>query len=105
MLVRWTTLAPTTSRACTTDRAGRWRITPTAPTRPTDLDYTEARAFDGNMIHFVATQSGNEPSSAVNAWKTLVKGGVTCHEIDCDHLAMMRPEFLMEIGRLLAPVI
>jgi thioesterase domain-containing protein len=58
------------------------------------------RRFNGDMLLFVATQ-GEAPPPA-DRWASYVSGKIAVHEIDCEHVHMMRPIPLAQIGLVLA---
>ncbi|MFI6406378.1 alpha/beta fold hydrolase, partial [Streptomyces sp. NPDC050548] len=58
-------------------------------------------AVDGGLVFFRAGVNNPMPMSGSEAWTPHVSGGVDEHVIECDHVAMMQPEPLAHIGRVL----
>ena len=56
--------------------------------------------FDGDVLLFAATQ-GDAPPLA-DSWKSYVNGKIIVHQVDCEHVHMMRPNSLAKIGLVLA---
>jgi thioesterase domain-containing protein len=56
--------------------------------------------FDGDVLLFAAMRSTVSP--AVDRWKPHVTGRIAVHEVDCEHMHMMRPAALARIGPVLA---
>ena len=56
--------------------------------------------FDGDVLLFAATVGEAEP--ATDRWKPYVSGTIALHEVDCEHVHMMRPAPLAKIGAVLA---
>ena len=56
--------------------------------------------YDGDMLLFAATQG--EASPPADSWKSYVSGKIAVHEVDCEHVHMMRPTPLAKIGHVLA---
>ncbi len=56
--------------------------------------------FSGDMLLFAATRGEDPP--AVEKWKPYVGGKIVVHEVDCEHVHMMKPVPLAEIGAVLA---
>jgi thioesterase domain-containing protein len=56
--------------------------------------------FTGDMLLFAATRSEAPP--ATERWKPYVSGKIVIHEVDCEHVHMMRPVALTKIGAVLA---
>ena len=52
------------------------------------------------MLLFAATQG--EASPPADSWKSYVSGKIAVHEVDCEHVHMMRPAPLAKIGHVLA---
>ncbi|MFD4944367.1 alpha/beta fold hydrolase, partial [Streptomyces sp. NPDC058409] len=58
-------------------------------------------AVDGGLLFFRAGVDNPMPMSGSEAWTPHVSNGVDEHVIECDHVAMMQPEPLAHIGRVL----
>jgi thioesterase domain-containing protein/acyl carrier protein len=58
------------------------------------------RRFSGNMLLFAATR--DEAAPRADRWASYVGGKITIHEVDCEHVHMMRPGPLAKIGAVLA---
>ena len=58
------------------------------------------RRFDGDVLLFAAIQGDSRPEAY--KWKPYVSGKIVVHEVDCEHVHMMRPIPLAQIGRVLA---
>ena len=56
--------------------------------------------FDGDILLFAATRG--EPQPTAERWKPYVNGKIAFHEVDCEHVHMMRPAPLTKIGAVLA---
>ncbi|MGZ3282743.1 MAG: amino acid adenylation domain-containing protein, partial [Xanthobacteraceae bacterium] len=57
--------------------------------------------FSGDVLLFAATQDGGRPET--EKWKPyVVTGKISVHEVECEHVHMMRPIPLTQIGRVLA---
>ena len=56
--------------------------------------------FKGDLLLFTATQ--HEAGPPTERWRPYVSGHIHIHPIACQHMYMMRPEPLAEIGRVLA---
>jgi thioesterase domain-containing protein/acyl carrier protein len=56
--------------------------------------------FRGDVLLFAATQGGSSPEP--EKWEPYVSGTIAVHEVDCEHVHMMRPIPLAQIGRVLA---
>jgi thioesterase domain-containing protein len=56
--------------------------------------------FDGDVVLFAAT-GGAAPASA-DRWRPYVGGRIAVHEVDCEHIHMLRPAALAKIGPVLA---
>ncbi|MGZ3292337.1 MAG: thioesterase domain-containing protein, partial [Xanthobacteraceae bacterium] len=56
--------------------------------------------FSGDVLLFAATQDGGRPET--EQWKPYVTGKISVHEVECEHVHMMRPIPLTQIGRVLA---
>jgi thioesterase domain-containing protein len=56
--------------------------------------------FDGELLLFAATQELS--ACSIERWQPFVTGKIVVHEIDCQHLHMMRPTALAKIGPVLA---
>jgi len=56
--------------------------------------------FNGDMLLFAATR-GEAPPPA-DKWKSFVSGEIVIHQVDCEHVHMMRPVPLAKIGLALA---
>jgi amino acid adenylation domain-containing protein len=56
--------------------------------------------FRGDMLLFAAIRGGVPPSA--ESWAPYVSGRVVRHDIDCEHVDMMRPVPLAKIGLVLA---
>ncbi|MGA7488363.1 MAG: alpha/beta fold hydrolase, partial [Xanthobacteraceae bacterium] len=56
--------------------------------------------FSGDMLLFAATRGEDPP--AVEKWRPFVGGKIVVHEVDCEHVHMMKPAPLAEIGAVLA---
>jgi nonribosomal peptide synthetase DhbF len=56
--------------------------------------------FSGDVLLFAATQGGPPPE--MEKWNPYVSGKIAVHEVDCEHVHMMRPIPLAQIGRVLA---
>jgi nonribosomal peptide synthetase DhbF len=56
--------------------------------------------FDGDVLLFAAIQGDSRPEAY--KWKPYVSGKIAVHEVDCEHVHMMRPIPLAQIGRVLA---
>ena len=55
--------------------------------------------FDGDMLLFTAMQ---EPPPPAESWKSYVRGKIVVHQVDCEHVQMMRSDALAKIGSVLA---
>jgi thioesterase domain-containing protein len=58
------------------------------------------RRYRGDVLLFAATQGDSRPEP--HKWRPYVSGKITVHEVDCEHVHMMRPTPLAQIGRVLA---
>jgi len=58
------------------------------------------RRFNGDILLFVATQGEAPPPT--DRWTSYVSGKIAVHEVDCEHVHMMRPIPLAQIGLVLA---
>ena len=58
------------------------------------------RRFRGDVLLFAATQGDSRPEP--HKWRPYVGGKIAVHEVDCEHVHMMRPIPLAQIGRVLA---
>src|SRR3954471_15823196 len=58
------------------------------------------RRFRGDALLFAATQDNSRPEP--HKWQPYVSGKIAVHEVDCEHVHMMRPIPLAQIGRVLA---
>jgi len=58
------------------------------------------RRFDGDVLLFAAIHGDSRPEAY--KWKPYVSGKIAVHEVDCEHVHMMRPIPLAQIGRVLA---
>ena len=58
------------------------------------------RRFRGDVLLFAATQGNSRPEP--HKWQPYVSGKIAVHEVDCEHVHMMRPIPLAQIGRVLA---
>jgi thioesterase domain-containing protein len=56
--------------------------------------------FDGDILLFAATRGESQPTA--ERWKPYVNGKIAIHEVDCEHVHMMRPAPLAKIGAVLA---
>jgi thioesterase domain-containing protein len=56
--------------------------------------------FIGDMLFFAATQGETQP--AAYRWKPYVNGKIVVHEVDCEHVHMMKPVPLAKIADVLA---
>jgi thioesterase domain-containing protein len=56
--------------------------------------------FDGDMLLFTAMKDNGSPPT--DSWKSYVGGKLVVHQIDCQHIQMMRPDALAKIGSVLA---
>jgi thioesterase domain-containing protein/acyl carrier protein len=56
--------------------------------------------FIGDMLFFAATQGETQP--AAYRWKPYVNGKIIVHEVDCEHVHMMKPVPLAKIADVLA---
>ena len=56
--------------------------------------------FDGDVLLFTATQGEAPPPP--DTWKPYVSGKIEVHEVDCEHVYMMRQIPLSKIGLVLA---
>jgi thioesterase domain-containing protein len=56
--------------------------------------------FDGDMLLFTATQ--DDPAPPADSWKSYVRGRIVIHQVNCEHVQMMRPDALAKIGSVLA---
>jgi nonribosomal peptide synthetase DhbF len=56
--------------------------------------------FRGDIVLFAATRGEAPP--APDVWKPYVNGRIAVHEVDCEHIDMMRPAPLAKIGLVLA---
>jgi nonribosomal peptide synthetase DhbF len=56
--------------------------------------------FDGDILLFAATRGEFQP--AAERWRPYVNGKIAFHEVDCEHVHMMRPAPLAKIGAVLA---
>jgi nonribosomal peptide synthetase DhbF len=56
--------------------------------------------FDGDVLLLPATQ-GEAPPPA-DTWKPYVSGKIEVHEMDCEHIHMMRPGPLAKVGPVIA---
>ncbi|MCM2393781.1 thioesterase domain-containing protein, partial [Streptomyces albipurpureus] len=57
--------------------------------------------FDGDLLFFTAAVDNHMPATASEAWAPYITGEVHEHKIQCDHVSMMQPAPLEEIGRRL----
>ncbi|AQW48647.1 amino acid adenylation domain-containing protein [Streptomyces violaceusniger] len=55
--------------------------------------------LDGDAVHVAG--AGNRPSLR-KAWRPLVTGALTVHEVDRDHERIMQPQHIGDFGRILA---
>jgi thioesterase domain-containing protein len=55
--------------------------------------------FIGDMLFFAATQGETEP--AAYRWKRYVNGKIIVHEVDCEHVHMMKPVPVAKIADVL----
>jgi nonribosomal peptide synthetase DhbF len=58
------------------------------------------RRFRGDALLFAATQDNSRPEP--HKWQPYVSGKIAVHEVHCEHVHMMRPIPLAQIGRVLA---
>jgi thioesterase domain-containing protein len=58
------------------------------------------RRFAGDVLLLPATEGEAPPPADV--WKPYVGGRIEVHEIDCEHIDMMRPGALARIGPVIA---
>jgi thioesterase domain-containing protein len=58
------------------------------------------RRFRGDVLLFAATHGDYRPEA--HKWQPYVSGKIAVHEVDCEHVHMMRPIPLAQIGRVLA---
>ena len=58
------------------------------------------RRFSGDALLFAATQDNSRPEP--HKWQPYVSGKIAVHEVHCEHVHMMRPIPLAQIGRVLA---
>ena len=56
--------------------------------------------FAGDMLFFAATRGEAPPE--VERWTPYVSGKIVVHEVDCEHVHMMKPDALAKIGAVLA---
>jgi nonribosomal peptide synthetase DhbF len=56
--------------------------------------------FDGDMLLFTAMKDNGSPPT--DSWKSYVGGRLVVHQIDCQHIQMMRSDALAKIGSVLA---
>jgi len=56
--------------------------------------------FDGDMLLFTAMKDVSSP--ATDSWRSYVGGKIVIHQVDCEHIQMMRPDALAKIGSVLA---
>ncbi|MER6142512.1 alpha/beta fold hydrolase, partial [Streptomyces sparsogenes] len=58
--------------------------------------------FKGDVLFFTAAVDNHMPVAAPRVWAPYVTGGVHEHPVPCEHVNMMRPGPLAEIGEALA---
>jgi thioesterase domain-containing protein/acyl carrier protein len=58
------------------------------------------RRFRGDALLFAATHGDSRPEP--HKWRPYVSGKIAVHEVDCEHVHMMRQIPLAQIGRVLA---
>ncbi|MFI7103506.1 amino acid adenylation domain-containing protein [Streptomyces sp. NPDC050161] len=63
--------------------------------------FTES-VFDGDLLYFHATQGKPAHAPSGEAWRPLVTGRITSHDVACTHNAMTQAAPLAHIGRELA---
>ncbi|WP_432587793.1 amino acid adenylation domain-containing protein [Streptomyces sp. HD1123-B1] len=72
----------------------------------------EPGVYDGDVTLFVATESEDfpgDPAGKVASWTDrltpYVGGGMTTHEVDCEHRQLLQPGPLAEIGRVVREIL
>ncbi|MES4909178.1 alpha/beta fold hydrolase, partial [Streptomyces sp. NPDC000395] len=58
--------------------------------------------FSGDVLFFTAAVDNHMPVAAPRAWAPYITGHVHEHPVPCEHVSMMQPGPLAEIGRTLA---
>ncbi|MEW2163788.1 amino acid adenylation domain-containing protein [Streptomyces sp. NPDC007084] len=61
----------------------------------------EPGVFDGDLLHFTATEQRDAAAPVAADWRPHVTGRIHGHDIACAHLDMTRPRHLAEIAALL----
>ncbi|WP_410658126.1 amino acid adenylation domain-containing protein [Amycolatopsis sp. lyj-112] len=61
----------------------------------------EPGTYDGNVLFFAAIRDQRKFGWTAQDWRPFVTGRIENHPLDCEHLHLMRPEPLAEIGRVL----
>ncbi|MFF3350257.1 amino acid adenylation domain-containing protein [Streptomyces sp. NPDC002779] len=61
----------------------------------------EPGVFDGDLLHFTATEDRDPAAPVADDWRPHVAGRIHGHAVACAHLDMTRPQPLAEIAALL----
>nr|WP_208865825.1 non-ribosomal peptide synthetase [Streptomyces zinciresistens] len=61
----------------------------------------EPGVFDGDLVHFTATEDRDPAAPEAGDWRAHVTGRIHRHAVACAHLDMTRPQPLAEIAALL----
>ncbi|WAZ19966.1 amino acid adenylation domain-containing protein [Streptomyces cinnabarinus] len=61
----------------------------------------EPGVFDGDLLHFTATEDRDPAAPVADDWRPHVTGRIDGHAVACAHLDMTRPQPLAEIAALL----
>ncbi|NBE56490.1 hypothetical protein, partial [Streptomyces boluensis] len=58
--------------------------------------------FDGDLVYFHASQGKPQGAPAGHAWRPWITGRITSYDNDCTHHAMMQPDHIAPIGKVIA---